>query len=77
MRVTFGDHHSQNDVLETRQNKHAAVLHVRQIFVSGQSRIERNIPGIKTKSEDQNFTPLNPVSACLLEEMRTIPATWW
>lgn len=57
MRVTFGDHHSHDDVLETRQNKHAAVLHVRQIFCSCPSQIERNIPGIKkTKSGDHNFT---------------------
>lgn len=34
VRVTFGDHHGHDDELETRQHKHAAVLHVGQIFLS-------------------------------------------
>lgn len=61
MRITFGDHHSHDDVLETRQNKHAAVLHVGQVFCSNPRRIERKIPAVKTKPVDRNFTLLNPV----------------
>lgn len=66
VRVTFSDHHSHDDVLETRQNKHTAVLHVGQIFWSSPSRIEWNIPGMKTKSG--HHKPFKPCDACLLEE---------
>lgn len=69
VRVTFGDHHGHDDVLETGQQKHAAVLHVGQIF-SNLSWIERNIPGIQTKPPVSKLYPLNPVTLPLLEELR-------
>lgn len=34
VRVALGDHHGQDDVLESRQVKHTGVLHVRQIGLS-------------------------------------------
>lgn len=44
VRVALGDHHGQDDVLESRRVKHTGVLHVGQIGLSVQRGIERNIP---------------------------------
>lgn len=71
MRVTFGDHYSHDDVLETRQHKYTGVLHVRQIFFSNLGWIEWNIPGNKSKTPGSQFYPLNPVMLPLLEELHT------
>lgn len=44
VRVALGDHHSQEDVLESREVEDAGVLHVGQVLVPEGRVIERNVP---------------------------------
>lgn len=47
VRVALGDHHSQEDILESREVEHAGVLHVGQVRFPDCRVIERNVPGNK------------------------------
>lgn len=51
VRVALGDHHGQEDVLESRDVEQAGVLHVGQVRLPDRRVIERNVPGHRERKE--------------------------